>query len=125
MDADGQALMDLISGLDGEGNLPGQKPGTKPGKGGITRGPGTAPITLSDDETQLGTRKLEGVTNDDLSNAFPGDVIDIGESEHEIDETIRGPKSAGAVESTGAGGDAIWKESLLPDEKKVLREYFK
>ena len=82
-------------------------------------------MNLSKKENELGTRKLEGVTNEDLERAMPGDMLGIGEAEHNIDGTVRGPVSAGNVHSTGEGGDAVWREALLPDEKNVLKRYFK
>lgn len=94
------------------------------GRGGITRGPDEAPITLGH-PNDLRTNNLEAVINTDLSRAAPGDVIGIGQAEHEIDKNKRGPQQAGAVKSTGQGGDTIWKESLLPAEKELLKRYFK
>ena len=101
-----------------------KKNGKGPGRGGITRGPGEAPITLGD-PNNLGTNNLEAVHNPDLSRAAPGDVIGIGQTEHEIDKNKRSPQQAGAVKSAGQGGDTIWKESLLPAEKELLKRYFK
>ncbi len=101
-----------------------KKNGQGPGRGGISRGPGEAPITLGD-PNNLGTQNLEPVHNPDLSRAAPGDMIGLGQTEHEIDKNKRAPQQAGAVKSTGQGGDTIWKESLLPAEKELLKRYFK
>lgn len=95
------------------------------GRGGVERGPGPAPLFLGAEETNLGTSNIEGVENKDFSKAVPGQVLGIGEAEHEIDETRTGPRQAGSVGSTGQGGDAIWRESLMPSEKAVLKRYFK
>jgi len=124
------------SGFGKGGELPGldegdmiaylmQKNGKgKPGRGGITRGPGEAPITLGE-PNDLRTNNLKPVYNPDLTRAAPGGVIGVGQTEHDIDKSKRGPQQAGAVKSTGQGGDTIWKESLLPSEKKLLKRYFK
>ncbi len=101
-----------------------EKNGMTVGRGGISRGPGEAPISLGD-ANDLGTQNLETVHNPDLSRAAPGDVIAIGESQHEIDKNKRGPQAAGAVKSTGRGGDTIWRETLLPAERELLKRYFK
>lgn len=101
-----------------------KKNGKGPGRGGISRGPGEAPITLGD-PNHLGTNNLESVHNPDLSRAAPGDMIGTGTTEHEIDKSKHGAQQAGSVKSTGQGGDTIWKESLLPAEKKLLQRYFK
>lgn len=97
---------------------------TGPGRGGISRGPGEAPISLGDPQ-HLGTQNFEAVQNPDLSRAAPGDLVGEGQSKHDIDKSKTGPQQAGAVKSTGQGGDTIWKESLLPAEKELLKRYFK
>lgn len=103
----------------------GKGDGQQPGSGGLIRGPGTAPVNLSKEENDLGSRNLEGVTNEDMSRVLPGDMLGIGQGEHEIDEIRTAPTTAGEVQSEGKGGNAVWKESLLPAEKKVLKKYFK
>lgn len=98
--------------------------GMTPGRGAITRGPGPAPMFFGD-ESDLKTSNIEGVQNQDFSKAAPGEVLAIGEAEHEIDETKSGPREAGSVKSVGQGGDTVWRESLMPEEKAVLKRYFK
>lgn len=100
------------------------KPGTMPGSGGITRGKGDAPMFYGD-EDDLRTNRVESVSNEDLSRAAIGDVIGAGETEHDDEMVSSGPQEGGAVESSGTGGDAVWKDSLLPDEQAVLKRYFK
>jgi len=115
-----EELLALINGKPGSGT----KIGPMPGNGGIGRGPGTAPITLSKNETQLGTNNLEGVSSDDFSRALPADLIGLSEGEHDLDKTSAGPQDAGEVGATGQGGEAVWKDSLLPSEKNILKRYF-
>ncbi len=98
--------------------------GLKPGVGGISRGRGDAPLFFGD-EDDLGTNRIEKVENLDFSNAAPGDLLGLGETEHDIDKNAKGPQSGGAVSSGGQGGDAVWRDSLLPDEKALLKRYFK
>lgn len=102
----------------------GQGGGDKPGNGGISRGPGTAPLTLADEENDFGTDKLEGVSNTDFSRAQIGDTIELRNGEHEVDKK-RGPQSAGAVSALGEGGEQVWKETLTPEEKAVLKRVFR
>jgi hypothetical protein len=97
----------------------------KYGRGGISRGPGDAPLALTENETDLKTNQIEGVQNTDFSKAAPGSVLGIGQTEHETDQTPTGPRAAGAVGSIGQGGEAVWRESLMPGEKAVLKKYFK
>jgi hypothetical protein len=118
-DLSDEELLSLING-----NSPGQGPnGNQPGRGGVTRGPGSSPLTLAGAESQLGTRNLEGVASADLSRAAPADLIGITTGEHELDKTATGPQSGGEA-NTGRGGEAVWKETLLPGEQSVLRRYF-
>lgn len=110
-----EALMALLHGL-------GQC--DKPGRGAITRGPGEAPLFLGD-KNDLDTQNIQNVENPDFSRAAPGDVLGVGQTEHELDRTRVGPRDAGAVKSVGQGGEAVWRESLTPGERAVLKRYFK
>ena len=96
----------------------------QPGRGGISRGPGAAPLFLGDTEANLGTRQHEAVTSDDLSRAAPADVIGLGEQKHELDTTAVGPRAGGAAD-TGQGGERVWKDDLTPAERAVIKRYFK
>jgi hypothetical protein len=102
----------------------GNKPGQQPGNGGISRGRGDAPLYFGDEE-DLKTNQIEGVTNEDRSRAAMGDLLAIGETEHDDKEINAKTSQGGAVASQGKGGEAVWRESLLPSEKAVLKRYFK
>lgn len=107
----GDALLALIAGQ---------------GNGGISRGPGAAPLTLKDQETHLGTDKIEAVKSDDLSHAAIGDVMGMTSSEHKVDKNVwSGPQSGGGMTSEGAGGDAVWQQPATPEEQAALRRFFK
>lgn len=70
---------------------------------------------------------MEGLESRDLSNTLPGDLLELQEGEHRVDESQIGVREGGAVEDLGEGGELIWKVApdLHPDEKKALREFFK
>ena len=109
----------------GEGEMLAVVPGMQPGQGEIRRGRGDAPMFFGE-EDNLGTENLEDVNNTDLSRAALGELVGVGETEREIDETTAGAVAGGNVSSTGRGGDAVWRdEALLPDEKALLKRYFK
>ncbi|MEZ5433062.1 MAG: hypothetical protein R3F31_18270 [Verrucomicrobiales bacterium] len=55
----------------------------------------------------------------------PGELISVGETKFDLDKTPRGPQQAGAVTGVGQGGDAVWRESLVPAEREVLKKFFK
>lgn len=103
----------------------GRGDGEGPGNGGITRGPGTAPLTLSQEENDFGTNKTEGVSNSDLSRAKVGDMMALQNGKHEVDKNFAGTQAAGAVQNAGQGGEQVWRESLTPEEKAVLKRVFK
>lgn len=96
-----------------------------PGNGGVDRGPGAAPLTMSEYETQLGTKTTEAVSNDDLSNAAMGDLMGLGSGKHEVDKNApSAPQSGGSLSSTGSGGEAVWEQSATPSEQEALRRFF-
>jgi hypothetical protein len=108
----------------GEGNGQPGKDGDGPGKGGVNRGPGHAPGVLGKDGGKLDTGKMEALKAQDLSHAAPGDLLELQDGEHQVDKSGSGISEGGNTEATGSGGDRVWKESLDPDEQRVLKKYF-
>lgn len=104
----------MATGPDGEGA----------GEGGVSRGPGVAPLTLSEDENAFGTSRNEGVQGRDYSRSQLGSVLDIQEGRHQVDKSAVTPAAAGEVKSEGRGGEQVWRETLTPEEKAVLRRVF-
>ena len=123
------------AGEQGNGQGPGQGPGEGEGNGegegagngGLGRGPGTAPGVLGQKGDELNSGNLEGLESRDLSNTLPGDLLELQDGEHDVDESKVGVRGGGTVEDLGEGGELIWKVApdLHPDEKKALREFFK
>lgn len=114
------ALAEMLGRMgEGEGG------GEEPGKGGISRGPGTAPLTLSQEENDFGTSKYEGVSNPDLSKAQLSTMLNIQDGKHEVDKTYQGAGAAGAAAHQGVGGEQVWRETLTPEEKAVLKRVFR
>ncbi|MEM6916347.1 MAG: hypothetical protein AAF491_07235 [Verrucomicrobiota bacterium] len=101
----------------------GEGTGLIPGKGGVQRGPGDAPLFFGE-EDDLGTNRIEAVSNEDLSRARVGDLLGLGETEYGDDLPSVGIQEGGAVRSSGSGGDAVWKDTLSPEEQAVLKRYF-
>jgi len=96
------------------------------GASGIPGGGGPADLGLDDTSENLHTKRMEGASNDDPTRALPGQVIAIAKGKHNVDKTTpSGPVTAGAISSAGQGGDAVWRDSLTPDERQVLQRYFK
>jgi hypothetical protein len=96
-----------------------------PGVGGVTRGPGAAPLTMKDSHPDIDPASQEALSNDDLSRAALGDISGMQSAEHTVDETLwHGPIRNGGSASVGAGGDAVWTQSTTPDEQAVLGRFF-
>lgn len=110
---------------DGKGKGgPGDKPGDGPGKGGVNRGPGHDPGVLGDEKDAVETGELTGLESKDLSNALPGDLLQLQDGEHDVDKSGSKITQGGNTDATGAGGDRVWKESLDPDEQRTLKKFF-
>jgi len=67
----------------------------------------------------------ERLESKDLSNTLPGDLLETTDGEHDIDKTNAKTRSGGSTDNTGAGGERVWKNSLLPEEKKAIKKFFK
>ena len=95
-----------------------------PGKGGggVQRGPGPAPLLLGE-ATTLQADRLEAVSNPDLRNASLGDVVETTIGRHQVSVRARGVTAGGAA-AVGAGGDAVSRTVLTPEERRILARYF-
>lgn len=133
-----KALADLLNGKDGkDGKGQGQGEGKGEGegdegegkegmgRGGVNRGPGTGPLTFEKDASDLATQRLEQLESKDLSRTLPGDHLGTKDIEHQLDQSPTGPSAGGNVAAPAGGGEAVWRDQLIPSEQKVLRRYFK
>ena len=108
-----------------DGNCEGDgKDGNKPGKGGVNRGPGHDPNLLGKEKEGVETGDLTGLESKDLSNATPGDLLQLQDGEHDVDKSGSKSSQGGDTKQTGSGGDRVWKESLDPDEQRTLKRFF-
>jgi len=123
--SDAQNELEKLLAGDGQGQ--GQRPGDGekdgPGRGGVQRGPGVAPLPLSADPANPGPGRPDALESKDLSRAGVGDNIGTENVEHELDKSSAGPVAGGAA-AGGAGGNAVGTESLLPSDRAVLKKYF-
>ncbi len=113
----------------GQGGNPGgqQSPdgeGNQPGTGGVQRGPGTSPGVLGPDGKPLSLGDLERLQSRDPKNLTPGDLLNVTEGEHQIDQTTVAPREGGGIQHQGQGGRILWEENLTPNERKVLQEFY-
>lgn len=96
----------------------------KPGRGGLGRGKADAPIFFGD-EQHLNTNNIENIKNNDMQRALPTDVLAVGETEHDDEQKPSIRQAGGALSNKAGGGEAVWRESLMPEEKALLKRYFK
>jgi hypothetical protein len=114
-------LSNLTEGRTGQGEPKGT------GQGAPKRGPGTAPVTLASEDTQLDTNNIETLKNPlDLSRLATGDALSVTNSAAKIDpKAYQGPQQGGATSGPGDGGAAVWQNSLIPAERETLKRFFK
>lgn len=94
--------------------------------GGVGGGESSAPLTLNERPAELGSARTEAVGGNDLDHALPGDLMGVGQGEHEVDPAkYPGPTAGGAIASSGDGGEAVWRNDLTPKEREVLKGFFK
>lgn len=109
---------------DGEGEGEGNgEPGEGTGKGGIQRGPGHDPNVLRNPKDALAVGDLTPLEAKDLSRALPGDLLQLQDGKHSVDQKAT-TLSSGGQATKGTGGDRVWRESLNPDEQRALKNYF-
>jgi len=76
---------------------------------------------LGEEESQqIPLTRRESITSQDLSDALPGDLLQLQDGDHHVDTSYQGARAGGAISNAGAGGERIWKDALLPDEKKAI-----
>lgn len=119
-----EMLGELGQGRGGEGQEGEGEEGDQPGKGGVNRGPGSAPLSLAPNENDFGTQKNEAVSNSNLDHAQASTMLNIKDGKHEVDKTYNGPTSTGSAQE-GKGGEQVWRDTLTPEEKAVLKRVFK
>jgi len=61
----------------------------------------------------------------DLERMIPGDLLEVQDGEHQNNFEDAQSQAGGTTSHQGQGGDRVWKESLLPAEKKALQNFFK
>ncbi len=91
--------------------------------GGVSRGPGAAPLTLNEKATDLGSTSTELLKNEDLSRAAIGDLMGLGTTDHKVDESAIA--AGGAMADISAAGDATSPLNATPSEQKILQSFFR
>ncbi len=108
----------------GEGQGEGDQPGEGPGSGGVDRGGGPGSGVLGNEKEGLETGALTGIQAKDLSQATPGDLLELQDGEHDVDQTASSITRGGTTDATGKGGDRVWRDALDPAEQQALKRFF-
>lgn len=124
-EGDDDELAEMLGQMGkGPGNGGDEQDGANPGQGDVNRGPGSAPLSLAQEENDFGTNKKTGVSTQDMSRANFGDMLGLQNGTHEVDKNYQGPGRAGGTQNQGQGGEQVWRETLTPEEKAVLKKVF-
>jgi hypothetical protein len=94
------------------------------GRAGVERGPGTAPVTLDPKATKREPGSQSALVNDDLGHAAVGDLLETSTGRPQVARPAGGLGRGGAA-SLGQGGDAVGRNALRPEERRLLEGYFK
>jgi hypothetical protein len=122
--ADEQAMREALE--NGEEGGEAENEIGQQGPGDPERGPGTTDLKPKKEDTNLNTNHLEKEQTKDLTRLAPGDLLGTSDGEHAVDKTTTGaPQDGQGSNALGKGGDAVFKENLLPEEKRALRKFFK
>jgi len=104
----------------------GEGEGEGAGQGGVQRGRGDAPLSMKEQESKVAGGKAEAISNPDMNRATPGDAMGVSSGKHQSDvNDFSTGSAAGDVAQPGVGGEAVWRDNLVPEERAVLRRYFK
>ena len=108
---------------EGEGEDQGEDECENPGSGGINRGPGHDPNVLRGGKDPLDVGEVTGLNAVDLSRTIPGDLLQLQDGKHSVNESAS-KAAAGGAAAKGKGGDRVWRDSLAPEEQRALKRYF-
>jgi hypothetical protein len=115
--------------LEGEGceggqcSASGKKSGSRPGRGGVTRGRGDADLTWGDETDRQGAKFKETVLPKGFLDQPKDEVVGIRKSAPDgkpADEAPRAP--ARAIDA--ASGETTWNRKLSPRHRSAVRGYF-
>ena len=99
---------------------------SRAGRGGINRGPGEAPMKAGKEEDLGATRRELVTAPTDIERSAAGELLDVVDAEHAVDESAYGgPQAGGSIAPTADGGGPSRVDNLLPREQDAVRRFFK
>ena len=99
---------------------------SRAGRGGISRGPGEAPMKAGKEEDLGATRRELVTAPTDVERSAAGELLDVVDAEHAVDESAyAGPQAGGSIAPAADGGGPSRVDNLLPREQDAVRRFFK
>ncbi len=95
----------------------------KPGRGGISRGRGDAPLTWGDESTRENTKFKETILPPGSEDLPQDQVIGLTVAAPDDETASSAPRTA-ARGTSAATGDETWRRKLRPRHRSVVRGYF-
>lgn len=101
----------------------GQCQGERGGRGGITRGPGAAPLTWGDESKLEGTKFKESILPEGRPDKLRDEVIGVTATSPDVEPGTNAPRNQ-ARQSTVETGSETWNRAVRPRHRPVLKKYF-
>ena len=93
-------------------------------RGGVTRGPGHAPMTWSDGTTEEGAKfKAEALPLSNLASLEDSQLVGLSVAAPSV-ETSNPPPESGGLSGATAGGGSSFNQTVLPRHKGAVKRYF-
>jgi hypothetical protein len=107
----------------GSGSLCTTCQGSRPGRGGISRGRGDAELTWGDESDAAGTKFKETILPPGMQDQPKEEVLGITKSAPEVDPAASQARGT-ARESDPTAGRETWDRTLRPRHRGVVRNFF-
>ena len=121
---DGQCQSGFCNGQGqkaGQGS--GSQQGNRPGRGGISRGPGTAPITWGRESEEQGIKFKETVLPEGFLEQPKDELVGLEASAPEVEPAATAARGKARARSAAAGGTTT-NRRLSPKHRRAVRKYF-
>ncbi|MSR57698.1 MAG: hypothetical protein EXS05_08500 [Planctomycetaceae bacterium] len=105
------------------GQCEGNKSGSRPGKGGITRGRGDADLTFGDESDRQGAKFKEVVLPKGFRDQPKDEVLGVQKRAPDEEAAEVAPRAA-RQDVDPAAGQATWNRKLSPRHRNSVRRYF-
>ncbi|WP_089936288.1 hypothetical protein [Candidatus Entotheonella palauensis] len=113
-------------GESGQMGTQGMRWGGEAGQGGITRGPGSAPLALDPQGKKSRAGHIEVIQGADMPDENDDYTRKFGRSAPKVNRSQAHALSlGGAAQGEGDRATTVWKHTFTPEERDVLEHFFK